>query len=105
MGVRVTCKRHCRDRRGGMQHSSQLDIKLGATMHGYTQVKRIANRSEVFYTTRSFPVMEVRQHDVYSAQPNGRPPVVKFGWIHVGRSEERRVGKECVSKCRSGWSA
>src|SRR3546814_11171837 len=22
----------------------------------------------------------------------------------VGRSEERRVGKECVSKCRSRWS-
>src|SRR3546814_21188208 len=24
--------------------------------------------------------------------------------IHVGRSEERRVGKECVSTCRSRWS-
>src|SRR3546814_14459260 len=23
---------------------------------------------------------------------------------HGGRSEERRVGKECVSTCRSGWS-
>src|SRR3546814_16966691 len=23
----------------------------------------------------------------------------------VARSEERRVGKECVSTCRSGWSA
>src|SRR3546814_17414808 len=23
---------------------------------------------------------------------------------HVGRSEERRVGKECVSTCRSRWS-
>src|SRR3546814_12375983 len=22
----------------------------------------------------------------------------------IGRSEERRVGKECVSTCRSGWS-
>src|SRR3546814_11389331 len=22
----------------------------------------------------------------------------------IDRSEERRVGKECVSKCRSGWS-
>src|SRR3546814_20848739 len=27
-------------------------------------------------------------------------------WIHdrIGRSEERRVGKECVSTCRSRWS-
>src|SRR3546814_11148350 len=24
--------------------------------------------------------------------------------VHVGRSEERRVGKECVSTCRSRWS-
>src|SRR3546814_9788825 len=24
--------------------------------------------------------------------------------INQGRSEERRVGKECVNTCRSGWS-
>src|SRR3546814_17532832 len=30
----------------------------------------------------------------------------QLGPLHVGedRSEERRVGKECVSKCRSRWS-
>src|SRR3546814_20723352 len=27
-----------------------------------------------------------------------------FGWEGVGRSEERRVGKECVSTWRSRWS-
>src|SRR3546814_17047705 len=27
------------------------------------------------------------------------------GWVaYSGRSEERRVGKECVSTCRSRWS-
>src|SRR3546814_8188607 len=26
------------------------------------------------------------------------------GLAHAGRSEERRVGKECVSTCRSRWS-
>src|SRR3546814_6400588 len=25
-------------------------------------------------------------------------------YLTMGRSEERRVGKECVSKCRSRWS-
>src|SRR3546814_11766023 len=25
-------------------------------------------------------------------------------WVIVGRSEERRVGQECVSTCRSRWS-
>src|SRR3546814_19223743 len=26
-------------------------------------------------------------------------------WQNTARSEERRVGKECVSTCRSRWSA
>src|SRR3546814_13787068 len=37
------------------------------------------------------------------------PPVVALMWLQqegwwVFRSEDRRVGKECVSKCRSRWS-
>ena len=27
-----------------------------------------------------------------------------FGFVEIGRSEERRVGKECHSVCRSRWS-
>src|SRR3546814_12349788 len=27
-----------------------------------------------------------------------------YGGIYIARSEERRVGKECVSTCRSRWS-
>src|SRR3546814_19456683 len=33
--------------------------------------------------------------------------VAKLGFLEIGfdpRSEERRVGKECVSTCRSRWS-
>src|SRR3546814_12130552 len=38
-------------------------------------------------------------------QANGRPAdPVQFAMIFVDRSEERRVGKECVSTCRSRWS-
>src|SRR3546814_12207864 len=29
---------------------------------------------------------------------------VDAGWVGKKRSEERRVGKECVSTCRSRWS-
>src|SRR3546814_8272535 len=36
-------------------------------------------------------------------------PTLRPAWaswqVNLPRSEERRVGKECVSKCRSGWSA
>src|SRR3546814_5009282 len=30
--------------------------------------------------------------------------IVALGLPDIGRSEERRVGKECVSTCRSRWS-
>src|SRR3546814_18099962 len=47
--------------------------------------------------------------------PNGINLELAFGTAHalapalargsnIARSEERRVGKECVSKCRSRWS-
>src|SRR3546814_15811149 len=28
----------------------------------------------------------------------------QLDWWHLSRSEERRVGKGCVSKCRSRWA-
>src|SRR3546814_18399856 len=35
----------------------------------------------------------------------GRVPAAAARPAGAGRSEERRVGKECVSTCRSRWSA
>src|SRR3546814_15295950 len=40
---------------------------------------------------------------VYGVSPAARITQVSNA-ILVSRSEERRVGKECVSKCRSRWS-
>src|SRR3546814_11978333 len=37
-------------------------------------------------------------------EPGKRVPGKKFAGVLLARSEERRVGKECVSTCRSGWS-
>src|SRR3546814_14500413 len=33
-----------------------------------------------------------------------RVPIAQFALTRLGRSEERRVGKECVSTCRSRWA-
>src|SRR3546814_10866032 len=38
---------------------------------------------------------EVYQYHRFSLEP---------AWGNLARSEERRVGKECVSTCRSRWS-
>src|SRR3546814_21065953 len=35
--------------------------------------------------------------------PSDLRSIIVFG-LHLLRSEERRVGKECVSTCRSRWS-
>src|SRR3546814_17491205 len=35
---------------------------------------------------------------------HGASPDAMWGAVAASRSEERRVGKECVSTCRSRWS-
>src|SRR3546814_12905213 len=45
----------------------------------------------------------VRKAPPQSAAEN-RGAVGEFFWDGAARSEERRVGKECVSTCRSRWS-
>src|SRR3546814_20785065 len=37
-------------------------------------------------------------------EENGVPDKPSLGPASTARSEERRVGKECVSTCRSRWS-
>src|SRR3546814_3757414 len=48
------------------------------------------------------------RHGGYSTHPINEVPMegnrVKIVYHKDGRSEERRVGKECVSTCRSRWS-
>src|SRR3546814_16773747 len=41
--------------------------------------------------------------DVYAQEPKVDPELLSLGNA-VLRSEERRVGKECVSTCSSRWS-
>src|SRR3546814_15794170 len=61
--------------------------------------------SSGFTTGRLHPILNViRSHKgVDYAAPIGTP-VKATGDGIVKRSEERRVGKECVSTCRSRWS-
>src|SRR3546814_11946264 len=62
------------------------------------------------HVTISVEINGVRHTRVYSlscdtAVPNLLTLTVKRQADGVVRSEERRVGKECVSTCRSRWSA
>src|SRR3546814_17328889 len=58
-------------------------------------------------TTRTLPCLWT--HALRSALATGSssPQIYKHKFVcsaMVGRSEERRVGKECVISCRSRWS-
>src|SRR3546814_20045424 len=71
---------------------------------------RIASRPRIIGTEQTWITEAViHQPQIISA---GRDVVARMVRIvsepepptHVGRSEERRVGTECVSTCRSRWS-
>src|SRR3546814_13586021 len=46
-----------------------------------------------------------RQLAIEVAEDSIRVNVVAPGHVRTGRSEERRVGKECVRPCRYRWSS
>src|SRR3546814_10415733 len=61
--------------------------------------------------THSFPAqppdlrhfaLATRASRLLARSPCSAAPSIRF--LSIGRSEERRVGKECVSTCRSRWS-
>src|SRR3546814_1736868 len=54
-------------------------------------------------TTTSVEV-HLRSASLRAAPRQRRSLACDEGGIHDDRSEERRVGKECVSTCRSRWS-
>src|SRR3546814_16735315 len=59
-------------------------------------------------TLRAFDVAEVFEQYLHHTGEIGflleaRPRILRLR-LRLRRSEERRVGYECVSTCRSGWS-
>src|SRR3546814_5939519 len=46
---------------------------------------------------------QARRTTALPGRRNARSPAA-HSWIKAQRSEERRVGKECVNTCRSRWS-
>src|SRR3546814_15329528 len=87
-----------------------IDFPLSAfgQLDHFADVGKMIRHRDTSLGAGSFRLVD----DLLEAAPGGiaqqflqlaRQPV--FGaFLVVARSEERRVGKECVSTCRSGWS-
>src|SRR3546814_10520609 len=65
----------------GLPLVQDLNLELGARRSDYSSVGNVDTYKALFDWT-----------------------IVDWARLRGGRSEERRVGKECVSTCRSRWS-
>src|SRR3546814_2715441 len=73
------------------------DLQQGEEILPQQAVRRLW---EVTHMQKPIITTEVGQHQMWAAQHFGFEGPNKW----LTRSEERRVGKECVSTCRSRWS-
>src|SRR3546814_17643957 len=77
---------------------------------GFGLVKPIMERLIGYFTTLSGPAEQVVHLYAFDTledwrmRLHGLYPVAALQSYFQARSEERRVGKECVSTCRSRWS-
>src|SRR3546814_14523036 len=90
------CSSDLRRSKRQMEQSTQLRISLQSTEEGLCPYHphRLLNVSQGF--CRASSSAKMRKELTLT-------PVMQWIW-NGRRSEERRVGKECVSTCRSRWS-
>src|SRR3546814_19909519 len=83
--------------------ASDIVLVVHMSMHLYRacQAKQDNGCQTVFVARYPFGTVQGRGHRLYALAIG---PVAGLANIFEKRSEERRVGKECVSKCRSRWS-
>src|SRR3546814_5273967 len=72
-------------------HGHRTDIQPISADHGHGQ-------------TRNADIEDRHGSSINEAQPHPLAGAKEAGPVFLRRSEERRVGKECVRTCRSWWS-
>src|SRR3546814_11839513 len=75
----------------------RLDIANFIRVPVVVRAKIVADPARVADEVQAAASKALLDHFAFEAMPLGRS-------IHASRSEERRVGKECVSTCRSRWA-
>src|SRR3546814_1560119 len=77
--------------------SSDLEDVATRRVKAFIQNGLVGSPSEDMYLTTNYTILPT----IFETNPDGD---VEWDKASVERSEERRVGKECVSTCRSRWS-
>src|SRR3546814_12608644 len=81
--------------------SEEHDLTMLLVTHEMQFAKQISDR--VCFFDKGKIVEEGPPEQVLAAPEHERTQEFLKGFIDPARSEERRVGKECVSTCRSRW--
>src|SRR3546814_8037223 len=81
------------------------EVAMKPDAHGYSQSKGIPGlrRAQANYYGRRFNV-ELDPESEVVVTMGSKEGLASLATAITGRSEERRVGKECVSTCSSRWS-
>src|SRR3546814_12375816 len=96
-------------------HRDGVPDKLAREIRAFTQQEVIHSREHVVFNRKAaeagYDLSELEADvDTVMEMIRQRPPIVNLmatialEHYTAMRSEERRVGKECVSTCRSRWS-
>src|SRR3546814_21140370 len=84
--------------------SSDLDLDVGVVLEGHAALVAVLHFAHLVLEAPERLQGAVVDDDVVAQQADLRSALHNPLGHHAARSEERRVGKECVSTCRSWWS-
>src|SRR3546814_2261268 len=91
-GAIGTATTPCMFSQAGVEHSA----RYGTTFEQYAKVA-VKNHHHATFNPKAFVRRETTIEEVMSSE------MIAYPNTKIGRSEERRGGKECVSTCRSRW--
>src|SRR3546814_12866529 len=87
-------------RRFGLQRMREAAGEFNDVEAALNVAAGISNHLAMFGRKRARQFFDILLNQFLEAEHDARAALR----IHSGRSEERRVGTECVSTCRSRWS-
>src|SRR3546814_20960938 len=92
----------------GEQGSHPFGCNIGTGKHERPQMRETGNIFQILIGNRGVIQIKLTQISKFFQQGElrvfqGHSAKIQLHYL-LARSEERRVGKECVSTCRSRWS-